>query len=135
MKLYLHVGPLSIVGHPDLPVNLHYITATQIEEARVHLFGAIQQSTRGSNTILRFINKYADDPDGILLWSDISKYYDKEGNQDIYEQKQHNILNQTFHKDYPGGLIKFLDDKCEAYSALNTIGNDYTDHQKVQNLL
>ena len=48
--------------------------------ARQHLFGAIQISTRKAFSIHKYLNKYRDTLDGILVWIALLKEKDNGGN-------------------------------------------------------
>ena len=45
------------------------------------------------------------------------------------------VINKAFTRNYSGGLIKYLDNLCEAYSGLENVGNTYTEKQKILTLM
>ena len=72
-KLYVKYGPTQTTDHPLLPKYIK-ITLPQLEEAKVHLFGAIKLTTKKSNTVKKFIYRHSDERDGILVWIDLCTY-------------------------------------------------------------
>ena len=71
-------GPSQTVDHPLLPKYIK-ITQPQLEEAKVHLFGTIKQTTKKSNTVLKFIYKHSEARDGILVWINLCNTQDNDG--------------------------------------------------------
>ena len=133
-KIYIEVGPSRSLDHPDLPRYIK-VSRSELEAARTHLFGAIQQSTRKSNIIRKHINKHKDVRDGIKVWIDLAKTQDNDGNSDVRESRLLRITTQLYSPSYPGGLARYLDDINDAYSGLEVLDNYYTDHQKIHALL
>lgn len=133
-KLYVKYGPSVVIDHPDLPRYIN-ITRPQLDEAKTHLYGAIQQSTRTSNTVRKFINKHRDERDGIMVWIDLSATQDNDGNSEVREATLIAITSQIFTKNYPGGFVQYLDDIEDAYSGLDVLGNIFSTRQKMQTLL
>ena len=133
-QLYVKHGPAQTVDHPLLPKYIK-ISRPQLEEAKVHLFGAIKQTTKKSNTVLKFIYRHSEARDGILVWIDLCNTQDNDGNVDVREAKLIRITNQQYSSHYPGGLMKYLDDIDDAYAGLDVLGNKFTSRQKMQNLL
>ena len=66
-KLYCQLGVDKVVGHPSLQLSMN-LTKTMLIEAREHLFGSIQISTKKAITVHKYLNKYKDTLDGILVW-------------------------------------------------------------------
>ena len=125
MKLYKAHGSKRVIGHPDLPLHIR-ITKPQLDEARearehlhVVISGNVGQRTNGWN----------------LKWLDMLKRFDKHGNLDIYEGKLIDTINQVYHQDYPGRLTTYLDDIDNTYAGLESVGNYYTERQKIQQIL
>ena len=133
-RLYVKHGAAHVIDHPDLPKYIK-ITRPQLEEAKVHLFGAIKQTTKKSNTVKKFIYRHQDERDGILVWIELCNTQDNDGNTDVREAKLIRITNQRFSNNYPGGLMRYLDDMDDAYAGLDFLGNKFTSRQKMQNLL
>ena len=133
-ELYIKHGPAETIDHPLLPRYIK-ITRPQLEEAKVHLFGAIQHSTKKSNTVKKYINKYRRETDGIKVWIDLSATQDNDGNKQVREARLTRITTQEYDRNYPGRLMKYLDDIDDAYSGLDMLNAGYTMHQKMQKLL
>ena len=53
-QIYVKCGPARTIDHPLLPKYIK-ISRPQLEEAKVHLYGAIKHSTKRSNTVLKYI--------------------------------------------------------------------------------
>ena len=99
------------------------------------MFGAIQHSTKKSNTVKKYIIKYRRETDGIKVWTDLSATQDNDGNKQVREARLTRITTQEYDRNYTGGLMKYLDDIDDAYSGLDMLDAGYTTHQKMQNLL
>ena len=63
---------------------------------KAHLFGAIKQTTKKSNTVLKFIYKHSEARDGILVWIDLCNTQDNDGNVDVREAKLVRIYREGF---------------------------------------
>ena len=99
---------------------------------RQHLFGAIQISTRKAVTVHKYLNKYRDTLDGILVWTALLKEKDNGGNIGVRIQ---NLLAQTQIPQYVGGLLKFVHDLESAWAELETLGLDVDERLRKINLL
>ena len=122
LKLYCMGGPSHVVGNPTLPRYMH-LTVPQIMEASVHLFGAIQGSTKKSNTALKFLQKHDDSQDGILLWYDLINTQDNSGNKEVHSDNHIAFTRKLLTPDHPGGLLGYLEDMADAYAGLDSLGN------------
>ena len=102
---------------------------------RQHLFGAIQISTRKAVTVHKYLNKYRDTLDGILVWTALLKEKDNGGNIGVRIQ---NLLAKTqrpLTPQYAGGLLKFVHDLESAWAELETLGLDVDERLRKINLL
>ena len=85
-QIYVKCGPARTIDHPLLPKYIK-ISRPQLEEAKVHLYGAIKHSTKRSNTVLKYIYKHSDSRDGILVWIDLCNFKDNDGNVQVREAR------------------------------------------------
>ena len=131
--LYREHG-LYAAEHSDMPSFIH-VTPGQLMEAASHMFGAIQASCRDSNTARKFLNAHRNTRDGILVWLDLVKNQDKDGNVQVHEAKLESKTRRTYDRNYKGGLIQYLEDVSDGFAGLEEIGNSYTEKQKMQTLL
>ena len=132
--LYCQYGLEDAIIHPYLPSCIN-ITAYMVVAARQHLFGAIQISTRKAFSIHKYLNKYRDTLDGILVWIALLKEKDNGGNISVRIQNLLAKSHQPFGHDYPGGLLKFVHDLESTYAELETLGLNIDNHLRKINLL
>ena len=133
-ELYRKHGPGKVIDHPDLPRNFK-ITRPQLEEAKVHMYGAIKQSTGKSNTAKKFLTRHQNELDGLKVWIDLLRYLDHKGTKDVLESRLVRMTSRLYTSNYPGGLAKYVDDLDEAFSGLEELGNGYTSRQKTHCLI
>ena len=133
-KLYCQLGVDKIVGHPSLQLSMN-LTKTMLIEAREHLFGSIQISTKKAITVHKYLNKYKDTLDGILVWIALLKEKDNGGNIDVRIQNLFAKTQKSFTTKYPGGLLKFVHDLESTYAELDTLGMCVAEPLRKMNLL
>ena len=133
-RLYKRYGPSVVIDHPELPKGIK-ITRPQLDDARTHLFGAIQQTTRKSNTVRKFINAHKKERDGILVWMDLVAAQDNDGHVEVREMNLIAITNQVYSINYPGGLSKYIEDVEDAFAGLDELGSKYGTRHKMTQLL
>ena len=51
---------------------------------------------------------YYEDTNGFRAWYKIIDEFDNGGNKDIAKLKHELVLNQCYHRTYPGGLVNFV---------------------------
>ena len=133
-RLYQLVGPSEVVDHPDLPKYIK-ISRPQLDEAKRHLYGAIQTSTRRTNLVRKYLNRHLRESDGIMVWIEFSRTQDNEGNVEVRKDKLLSITTQLYTKGYPGGLVRYISDIQDAYEGLEVLGWQIFDDHKRQQLL
>jgi len=133
-KIYKTKGLTHTVNDEGLPKYIR-LTVPQLENATQHLYGAIQTSTRTSQTAQKYLLKYEDTQDGIMTWIELLNTQDKDGNLEVHEQRLINITQREYYVNYPGGLLKYLEDIFDAYCGLDNVGNVFSSRQKKQTLL
>ena len=70
-----------------------------------------------------------------MVWIDLVASQDNDGNSEVREAKLIRITNQLYTDQYPGGLMRYIDDIDDAYAGLDVMGNVFTPKQKMQRLL
>ena len=133
-KLYCGLGVDRVIGHPSLPLAMN-LTKTMLIDAREHLFGSIQISTKKAITVHKYLNKYKDTLDGILVWIALLKEKDNGGNTDVRIQNLFAKTQKPFTTQYPGGLLSFVHDLESAYAELDILGMCVAEPLRKMNLL
>ena len=133
-SLYCEFGLDRVIGHPDLPISLN-LTRDMLISARQHLFGSIQISTRKSVTIHKYLNKYRDTLDGILVWVSLVREKDNDGNIEVQISNLLHKAQRPFHSKYPGGLLKYVNDLESIYAELDMLDATVDPSDKLRSLL
>ena len=60
--------------------------------------------------------------DGIRSWCQLVKQYEKVGNRNARIKKLENIITTSFHRNYKGGLVKWIQDYEDKFTELVLLG-------------
>ena len=66
-KTHCEFSLAYVTGNPNLPMTMN-LTKSMIINARTHLYGSIQISTRKVITVHKYLKRYKNTLDGILVW-------------------------------------------------------------------
>ena len=69
----------------------------------------------------KYLNKYRNTLDGILVWISLAKEKDNDGNIEVGITTLFNKAKATFHSKCPGGLFKYVHDQESIYAELTTL--------------
>ena len=106
-KIYCTFGIQHTVNNPNLPMTMDMSTS-MIISARTHLYGSIQISTRKAITVHKYLKRYKNTLDGILVWIAIQTEKDNDGNKDMKIQRLLSKSRRSFDGNYPGGLYNIV---------------------------
>ena len=133
-KIYFTFGIEDTVNNPNLPMTMD-MTTSMIINARTHLYGSIQISTRKAITVHKYLKRYKNTLDGILVWIAIQTEKDNDGNKDMKIQRLLSKSHRSFDGNYPGGLLQYCHDIESVYEELKELVVEVEDSMKRYNLL
>ena len=126
-RLWIKHGDPGTVLLMGMQQRLHpclsNITTNQFISDIVWLYGALQQSLtgRGRNIVM----EYETSQDGILTYRKFIATYRYDGNVSVYIASQQAILKVEFTQDYPGGMLKFVEDYETAFMNIDYVLRDH----------
>ena len=56
--------------------------------------------------------------DGIRSWCQLVQQYETDGNRNVRIKKLENVITTIFHRNYKGGLVKWIQDYEDAFTEL-----------------
>ena len=92
---------------------IRLISEDQFLNDMVWLYSAMVQSIR--ERARSTIHDYSKSQDGIVCWKHFLDEYRYGGNVDVYLAKQQQTLKIRFTRDYPGGMLAFLETYEDAF--------------------
>jgi hypothetical protein len=63
-----------------------------------------------------------DKQDGIRSWRQLVQQYETDGNRYIRIKRLESVINTVFHRNYRGGLVKYIQDFGDAFTELALLG-------------
>ena len=82
------------------------------------------------------VDEYADVRDGMLLYLSFQQQFGLDGTlSDSHALEYESILERRYEKNYPGGLLTFVNEKMTAYAQLEQMGQVYSDATKQRALM
>jgi hypothetical protein len=63
-----------------------------------------------------------DKQDGIRSWCQLVQQYETDGNRNVRIKRLQSVINKVFHRDYRGGLVKWIQDFEDAFTELALLG-------------
>jgi hypothetical protein len=109
-------------------------SASQIKNDACTLYGALLivcQSGVGS----RILMENRDKQDGIRSWCQLVQQYETDGSRNIRIKRLENVINTVFHRNYRGGLVKWIQDYEGCLHRRNTLLRSRTDCRSNQRAL
>jgi hypothetical protein len=70
----------------------------------------------------RILMENRDKQDGIRPWCQLIQQYETDGNRNDRIKRQESIINTVFHRNYRGGLVKWIQDYEDAFTELALLG-------------
>jgi hypothetical protein len=103
-------------------------SASQIKKDTRALFGTLLSACQ-SGVGLRILMEYTDKQDGIRSWCQLVQQYETGDNRNVRIKRLESVINLVFHRNYRGGLVKWIQDYEDAFTELALFGqktwNDY----------
>jgi hypothetical protein len=63
-----------------------------------------------------------DKQDGIRSWCQLVQQYETDGNRNVRIKRIESVINTVFHRNYRGGLVKWIQDYEDAFTELALLG-------------
>jgi hypothetical protein len=63
-----------------------------------------------------------DKQDGIRSWCQLVQQYETDGNRNVRIKRLYSVINTVFHRNYRGGLVKWIQDYEYAFTELSLLG-------------
>ena len=95
-------------------------SASQILKDTRALFGALKAAIKG-HAAKKFLHQYEDKQDGLKAWMAITQRYALDGNVLVRLTKLEKTIETKFHRNYKGGLTKWILDYENAFSELELL--------------
>jgi hypothetical protein len=66
--------------------------------------------------------KNRDKQDGICSWCQLVQQYETDGNRNVRIKSLESVISKVFHRNYRGGLVKWIQDYEDAFTELALLG-------------
>jgi hypothetical protein len=96
-------------------------SASHIKKDLLALYGALFSACQ-SGVGRRILMKNRDKRDGIRSWCQLVQQYETDGNRNVRIKRLESVINSVFHRDYRGGLVKWIQDYEDAFTELALFG-------------
>jgi hypothetical protein len=63
-----------------------------------------------------------DKQDGIRSWCQLVQQYETDGNRNVRIKRLESVINTVFHRNYRGGLVKWIQEYEDAFTELALLG-------------
>jgi hypothetical protein len=85
------------------------------------LYGALLSACQ-SGVGRRILMENRDKQDGILSWCQSVQQYETDGNRNVRIKRLESVINRVFHRNYRGGLVRWIKDYEDAFTELALLG-------------
>jgi hypothetical protein len=96
-------------------------SASKIKKDAHASYGALLSACQSGEGI-RILMENRDKQDGIHLWCQLVQQYDTDGNRNFRIKRLKSVINTVFHRNYRGGLVKWIQDYEDAFTELTLLG-------------
>jgi hypothetical protein len=96
-------------------------SASQIKKDSRALYGALLSACQ-SGVGRRILMENRDKQDGIRSWCQLLQQYETDGNRNVRIKRIESVINTVFHRNYRGGLVKWIQDYEDAFTELALLG-------------
>jgi hypothetical protein len=96
-------------------------SASQIKKDARALYGALLSACQ-SGVGRRILIENRDKHDGIHSWCRLVQQYETDGNRNFRIKRLESVINTVFHRNYRGGLVKWIQDYEDAFTELALLG-------------
>jgi hypothetical protein len=63
-----------------------------------------------------------DKQDGLCSWCQLLQQYETDGSRNVRIKRLENVIDTVFHRDYRGGLVKWIQEYEDAFTELASVG-------------
>jgi hypothetical protein len=95
-------------------------SASQIKKDARTLYGALLSACQ-SGVGRRILIENRDKQDGICSWCQLVQQYETDGNRNIRIKKLEIVINTVFHRNYRGGLVKWIQNYEDTFTELASL--------------
>jgi hypothetical protein len=85
------------------------------------LYGALLSACQ-SGVECRILMENRDKQDGIRSWCQLVQQYETDGNRNFRIKTLESVIDKVFHRNYRGGLVKWIQDYEDAFTELALLG-------------
>jgi hypothetical protein len=96
-------------------------SASQIKKDVRALCGALLSACQ-SGVGRRILMENRHKQDGIRSWCQLLQQYETDGNRNVRIKRLESVINTVFHRNYRGGLVKWIQDYEDAFTELALLG-------------
>jgi hypothetical protein len=96
-------------------------SASQIKKDARTLYGSLLSACQ-SSVGRRILMENRDKQDGIRSWCKLVQQYETDGNRNVRIKRLESIINTVFHRNYRGGLVKWIQDYEDSFTELALLG-------------
>jgi hypothetical protein len=96
-------------------------SVSQIKKYPRALYGALLSACQ-IGVGRRILMENRDKQDGICSWCQSVQQYETDGNRNFRIKRLENFINTVFHRNYRGGLVKWIQDYEDAFTDLALLG-------------
>jgi hypothetical protein len=106
-------------------------SASQIKKDARALYGALLSACQ-SGVGRRILMENREKQDGIRSWCQLVKQYETDGNRNVRIKRLESVINIVFHRNYRGGLVKWIQDYEDAFTELALLGQKTWNDDKIK---
>jgi hypothetical protein len=96
-------------------------SASQIKKDTRTLYGALLSECQ-SGVGRRILMENRDKQDSIRSWCQLVQQYETDGNRNARIKKLESVINTVFNRNYRGGLVKWIQNYEDTFTALALLG-------------
>jgi hypothetical protein len=96
-------------------------SASHIKKDARSLYGSLLIAWQ-SGVGRRILMGNRDKQDGIRSWCQLVQQYETHGNRNFRIKRLESVINKVFHRNYRGGLVKWIQDYEDAFIELALLG-------------
>jgi hypothetical protein len=96
-------------------------SASQIKKDTRAFYGALLNACQ-SGVGRRILMENRDKLDGIRSWCQLVQHHETDGNRNVRIKRLESAINTIFHRNYWGGLVKWIQEYDDAFTELALLG-------------
>jgi hypothetical protein len=106
-------------------------SASQIKKDARALYGALLSAFQ-SGVGRRILMENRDKQHGIRSWCQLVQQYETDSNRNVRIKRLESVINTVFHRNYRGGLVKWIQDYEDAFTELALLGQKTWNDDKIK---